>query len=227
MERQLESHGSIRCDIESARTARTILFEPARGWAALRLRDLWQFRDLLVILMMRDVKLRYKQTALGVVWVILQPLIASLIFAVIFGRIRRASVQRRAVSAVRIRGDASLESFRRSAAARGEQPGWRLAADFKSLFPAHGDSGGEFGCRPGRFRRRAGGDDGAAADRAVATDAEYPRPALPGRAAAGDLDWRESVCFRAQRLLPRLHVRAALRHPGMDVRISPPSTPPT
>ena len=63
-----------------------IEIKPAHGWAALQLKDLWQFRDLLVILMMRDVKLRYKQTALGVVWVILQPLIASLIFAVIFGR---------------------------------------------------------------------------------------------------------------------------------------------
>ena len=60
-----------------------IQIRPARGWAALDLRELWQFRDLLVILMMRDVKLRYKQTALGVVWVVLQPLVASLIFAVI------------------------------------------------------------------------------------------------------------------------------------------------
>jgi lipopolysaccharide transport system permease protein len=59
---------------------------PARRWAALELQEIWHFRDLLVLLMMRDVKLRYKQTALGIVWVILQPLIASLIFAVIFGR---------------------------------------------------------------------------------------------------------------------------------------------
>jgi homopolymeric O-antigen transport system permease protein len=65
---------------------RHIQIEPARSWAALELKELWHFRDLLVLLMMRDVKLRYKQTALGVIWVILQPLIASLIFAVIFGR---------------------------------------------------------------------------------------------------------------------------------------------
>lgn len=65
---------------------RHIQIRPARGWAALELRELWQFRDLMIILTMRDVKLRYKQTALGVVWVLLQPLIASLIFAVIFGR---------------------------------------------------------------------------------------------------------------------------------------------
>ncbi len=63
-----------------------IQIRPASGWAALELGDLWQFRDLLVILMTRDIKLRYKQTALGVVWVILQPLVASVIFAIIFGR---------------------------------------------------------------------------------------------------------------------------------------------
>jgi lipopolysaccharide transport system permease protein len=63
-----------------------IRIRPATRWAALDLSDLWRFRDLLLILMMRDVKLRYKQTALGIVWVVLQPLIAALIFAVIFGR---------------------------------------------------------------------------------------------------------------------------------------------
>jgi len=65
---------------------RHIKIRPARGWASLELGELWAFRDLLWILMMRDIKLRYKQTLLGVVWVVLQPLVSSLIFAVIFGR---------------------------------------------------------------------------------------------------------------------------------------------
>lgn len=47
--------------------------------------DLWEYRDLLFILALRDVKVRYKQTALGVIWVILQPLANGLIFAIIFG----------------------------------------------------------------------------------------------------------------------------------------------
>jgi lipopolysaccharide transport system permease protein len=63
-----------------------VRIEPAHGWDALNLAELWRFRDLLWLLALRDVKLRYKQTALGVVWVVLQPLIAALIFAVIFGR---------------------------------------------------------------------------------------------------------------------------------------------
>lgn len=72
--------------IESTPPARHIEIVPARGWVALDLKEIWHFRDLVLILIMRDVKLRYKQTALGVIWVILQPLVASLIFAVIFGR---------------------------------------------------------------------------------------------------------------------------------------------
>jgi lipopolysaccharide transport system permease protein len=70
-----------------SKASRIIRIVPARGWATLELGELWAFRDLLLILTMRDIKLRYKQTALGVIWVILQPLIAALIFAVIFGRL--------------------------------------------------------------------------------------------------------------------------------------------
>jgi len=58
-----------------------------KGWAPLNLRDVWQFRDLLLALAGRDVKLRYKQTALGVLWVILQPLMAAGVFSFVFGRI--------------------------------------------------------------------------------------------------------------------------------------------
>ncbi len=59
--------------------------QPTRGWVSLKLGELWRYRELLVILAMRDVRLRYKQTVLGVIWVVLQPLLAALIFAVIFG----------------------------------------------------------------------------------------------------------------------------------------------
>ncbi len=64
----------------------TVVIEPSSGWSALNLRELWTYRDLLVILAGRDVKLRYKQTGLGITWVILQPLVAALIFTVMFGR---------------------------------------------------------------------------------------------------------------------------------------------
>ncbi len=64
----------------------TVVIEPTRGWSALNLAELWTYRDLLMILASRDVKLRYKQTGLGITWVVLQPLIAALIFAIMFGR---------------------------------------------------------------------------------------------------------------------------------------------
>ena len=51
------------------------------------MRELWRFRDLLLILAERDVKLRYKQTALGLIWVILQPTAGAVIFAAVFGRL--------------------------------------------------------------------------------------------------------------------------------------------
>ncbi len=62
-----------------------IVIEPSRGWAALKLRELWGYRELLYFLIWRDVKVRYKQTALGAAWAILQPLLTMVIFTVIFG----------------------------------------------------------------------------------------------------------------------------------------------
>jgi lipopolysaccharide transport system permease protein len=64
----------------------TVVIEPTSGWTAINLRELWTYRDLLMILAGRDIKLRYKQTGLGITWVILQPLVAAAIFTVMFGR---------------------------------------------------------------------------------------------------------------------------------------------
>jgi lipopolysaccharide transport system permease protein len=68
------------------RTAQpTIRIRPSKGWTALNLRELWSYRDLLWILVERDIRLLYKQTALGILWVILQPLIAAVILTIVFG----------------------------------------------------------------------------------------------------------------------------------------------
>jgi lipopolysaccharide transport system permease protein len=64
-----------------------VIIEAPRGWQALDLRGLWQYRELLYFLAWRDVKVRYKQTALGVAWVVLQPLLTMVVFSVIFGRL--------------------------------------------------------------------------------------------------------------------------------------------
>ena len=69
----------------SARPLRTLKSKP--GWQALNVRELWQFRDLLLTLAQRDVKLRYRQTAVGALWVVLQPLLAAGIFSLVFGKL--------------------------------------------------------------------------------------------------------------------------------------------
>jgi lipopolysaccharide transport system permease protein len=63
----------------------TIVIEPRRGLAALKLGDVWEYRELLYFLVWRDVKVRYKQTVLGVLWVVLQPLASMTVFTVLFG----------------------------------------------------------------------------------------------------------------------------------------------
>jgi lipopolysaccharide transport system permease protein len=56
-----------------------------RGWAPLDLKELWQYRELLYFLIWRDVKIRYKQTAIGAAWVLVQPLLLTALFTVVFG----------------------------------------------------------------------------------------------------------------------------------------------
>jgi lipopolysaccharide transport system permease protein len=58
---------------------------PPGSWARIGLRDLWKYRELLYFLTLRDIKIRYKQTAIGVVWAVLQPVITTAIFTVLFG----------------------------------------------------------------------------------------------------------------------------------------------
>jgi len=63
-----------------------LVIEPTRSWVALNLRDTWSYRELLYFLTWRDVRVRYKQTALGAAWAIAQPLVAMLLFTVFFGK---------------------------------------------------------------------------------------------------------------------------------------------
>lgn len=63
----------------------TIILQPSRGWAALNLRDLWKYRELVYFMIWRDLKVRYKQTLLGVTWAILQPFLTMVVFSIFFG----------------------------------------------------------------------------------------------------------------------------------------------
>ncbi len=63
----------------------TVFLRPPSGWIPLNLRDLWQYRELAYFLTWRDIKVRYKQAALGIVWAIIQPIMTMVIFTYIFG----------------------------------------------------------------------------------------------------------------------------------------------
>lgn len=66
-----------------------LVIEPGRGWVSLKLGELWVYRELLYFLTWRDIKVRYKQTALGAAWAIIQPLFTMLVFSVFFGRLAK------------------------------------------------------------------------------------------------------------------------------------------
>jgi lipopolysaccharide transport system permease protein len=61
-----------------------ICIEPSSGWFSLNLRELWAYRELLYFLIWRDVKVRYKQTAIGAAWAVLQPFLTMVIFGMVF-----------------------------------------------------------------------------------------------------------------------------------------------
>ena len=69
------------------------VIEPPRRFALVSLREFWAYRELLVTLAMRTVRVRYKQTVLGVAWALLQPLMQMVIFSVIFGRVAKLPSQ--------------------------------------------------------------------------------------------------------------------------------------
>ena len=61
-----------------------VIIRPSSGWVPLRLADLWEYRELLYFLIWRDIKVRYRQTVVGVAWAILQPLLTMVVFTVVF-----------------------------------------------------------------------------------------------------------------------------------------------
>lgn len=63
--------------------------EPSKGWISLKFDELWEYRELLYFFVWRDIKVRYKQTVMGVLWAIIQPLFTMIIFSLFFGRLAK------------------------------------------------------------------------------------------------------------------------------------------
>src|SRR5437764_2819023 len=72
---------------EPTTDAATTVIRPPTGWQLINFAELWQFRDLLYFLVWRDVKVRYKQTVLGVAWAVLQPAMMMVVFTLFFSRV--------------------------------------------------------------------------------------------------------------------------------------------
>ncbi len=78
---------------ETEKSNQITLIKPSGSWFSLELKDFWTYRELLYFLTWRDVKVRYKQTAIGVLWAILQPVLTTVIFTVIFSTLARFESQ--------------------------------------------------------------------------------------------------------------------------------------
>jgi lipopolysaccharide transport system permease protein len=72
-----------------ATTTPVLFIRPTKGFLRLNLREIWDYRELLYFLVWRDVKVRYKQTALGAAWAVLQPVMTMVVFSVFFGRLAK------------------------------------------------------------------------------------------------------------------------------------------
>ncbi len=68
---------------------RLVRIEPHRGWVSLKLGELWTARELVMFLVWRDIKVRYKQTALGAAWAVLQPIMTMVVFSIFFGKLAK------------------------------------------------------------------------------------------------------------------------------------------
>ncbi len=74
----------------AADVAPSMIIRPSSGWISLGLKELWEYRELLYFLTWRDIKVRYKQTVLGMAWAVIQPVFMMVVFTLFFGRLAGA-----------------------------------------------------------------------------------------------------------------------------------------
>ena len=74
-------------EITTTQQEEIIRLQPSRGWTALNLLEVWRYRELVYFLIWRDIKVRYKQTALGAAWAIIQPFFTMVVFTIFFGKL--------------------------------------------------------------------------------------------------------------------------------------------
>jgi lipopolysaccharide transport system permease protein len=75
--------------VSSSSAQAITIIEPSSGWVPVKLRELWEFREVLYFLVWRDIKVRYRQTVIGTTWAVIQPFLTMVVFTVFFGRLAK------------------------------------------------------------------------------------------------------------------------------------------
>lgn len=76
-------------EVALTKTPETVLIKPSKGWVPLNLKDLWAYRELVYFLTWRDIKVRYKQSVLGILWAILKPFMSMVVYTIFFGTLAK------------------------------------------------------------------------------------------------------------------------------------------
>lgn len=80
---------SLRKEPTASKSQDLLILRPSRGWSSLNLIELWRYRELIYFMIWRDIKVRYKQTALGAAWAIIQPFFTMVVFTIFFGNLAK------------------------------------------------------------------------------------------------------------------------------------------
>ena len=106
----LSSHPPLKESVEISKLdEHTVVIQPRRNLFALDLKAIWEYRELLYFLVWRDLKVRYRQTIIGVGWVILQPLATMVMFTAVFGKYCSDPLRRLAISYFYLFSPAALD----------------------------------------------------------------------------------------------------------------------
>jgi lipopolysaccharide transport system permease protein len=79
----------MQTELQTTDRPSVVRIQPSTGWRALNLKEAWEYRELLYFLIWRDIKVRYKQTAIGAAWAIIQPFFTMIVFGLFFGRLAK------------------------------------------------------------------------------------------------------------------------------------------
>lgn len=83
---QYQAKKIVTTEVQAAKKP-TIRIQPTKGWTSLKLREVWEHRELAGIFVWRDIKVRYRQTVIGALWAIIQPFLTMVIFSIFFGKL--------------------------------------------------------------------------------------------------------------------------------------------